>query len=151
WRDVAVDGLNCYLRGVEAILRGAGLGHDEVVDVLGGHVTDRFCRDGRPHVRLRSGELRWLQAAPGAHRWNEVAACLGPGEPVVIWPDGFSGPGSRFEGRRHVHNHAILAVAIEDSSLRYLDIEADEASGFAAEAPLTEATRRACTRVLLVR
>ena len=151
WRDVALDGLNCYLRGVEAILRGAGLGHDEVVDALGGHVTDRFGRDGRPHVRLRGGELRWLQAAPDAHCWNEVAACLGRGEPVVIWPDGFSWPGSRFEGRRHVHDHAILAVAADDGSLHYLDTEADEASGFTAEAPLTDATRRACTRVLRVR
>lgn len=151
WRDVALDGLNCYLRGVEAILRGAGLGHDEVVDVMGGQITDRFSRDGRPHVRLRGGEVRWFQAAPGAHCWNEVAACLGNGEPVVVWPDGFSWPGSRFEGRRHVHDHAILAVAIDDGSLRYLDIDGDEASGFTAQAPLTEATRRACTRALLVR
>lgn len=148
WRDVALDGLTCYHRCVEAILRGHGCTADEVTDELGGAVTDRLGSDGKPFLRLRGSTARWLIADPGHDNWAVVQERLDHGRPVVIWPDGFYWPGDHFQGRRHAHHHAIVAVGIEAGALRYLDIDADEADGYAAAVPVTAQTRQACTRVL---
>jgi hypothetical protein len=150
WRDIALDGLNCYLRGIEAILRAAGYTLDDVVEEMGGAITDRFEQDGKAFVRLNRCETRWSIAPPGLHRWAVVEACVSAGEPVVIWPDGFYWPGGRFEGRRHIHNHAVLAVGFEGGSLHCLDIDAADADGYQAAVPVTDDTKRACTRILRV-
>lgn len=148
WRDVPLDGLTCYHRCIEAILRGRGFTAAEVIEELGGAVTDRLGTDGSPHVRLRASTARWLMAPPGGDRWDDVQALLRSGQGVVIWPDGFFWPGDSCEGRRHIHHHAVLATGIDEDGLRFLDIDAAEADGFARVVPVTAQVRRACTRLL---
>lgn len=150
WQDIPLDGLNCYLRCVEAVLRGAGFTANEVIDELGGAVTDQLGNDGRPYFRLRHGSQRWHVAESGRHNWATVRACLRDGQPVLIWPDAFYWPGDRLAGRRHVHHHAVLAVRIDGGSLHYLDIDVGEASNFTGFVPITDEAIRACTRVVEV-
>lgn len=148
WRDIPLDGLACYHRCVEAVLRGRGLTSDEVTEEMGGAITDRLGRDGRPYLRLRTGMARWLIAPAGRNHWDTVRTRLNAGRPVLLWPDGYFWPGDRFEGRRHIHHHAVLAIGIDGDSLRFLDVDADEAHGFTCAVPLTDDTKQACTRVL---
>jgi hypothetical protein len=148
WRDIPLDGLTCYHRCVEAILRDNGFTADDVADELGGTITDRLGTDGRPLLRLRRSSARWLIAPAGQDHWNDVKAGLNAGRSIVVWPDGYFWPGDVCEGRRHVHHHAVLAVGIDGDSLHVLDIDADEAEGFLRVLPLTSETRRACTRIL---
>jgi hypothetical protein len=148
WRDIPLDGMTCYHRCVEAVLRGAGWSAAEIVEEMGGPITSRFHRDGRPQLRLRRGAARWLIAPEGDSHWALVAERMAAGRPVLLWPDGYFWPGDRYEGRRHIYHHAVLATEIDGDTLRFLDIDAGEAGGFRAGVPVTEKTRKACTRVL---
>nr|WP_042178187.1 hypothetical protein [Kibdelosporangium sp. MJ126-NF4]CEL13034.1 hypothetical protein [Kibdelosporangium sp. MJ126-NF4]CTQ98720.1 hypothetical protein [Kibdelosporangium sp. MJ126-NF4] len=148
WRDIPLDGMTCYHRCVEAVLRATGRSTDEVVTEMSGPITSDFADDGRPDLRLRSATARWLYAPEGESRWDVVRDRLATGCPILIWPDGYFWPGDPYEGRRHIHHHAVLATGIDGGTLRYLDVDADETSGFRGEVPWTDQTRRACTRVL---
>ncbi|CAM3729839.1 hypothetical protein KIPE111705_21975 [Kibdelosporangium persicum] len=148
WRDIPLDGMTCYHRGVEAVLRGGGMSADEIVAEMSGPITTRFHRDGRPQLRMRTATARWMSAPNGGSRWDVVETRLAAGRPILIWPDGYFWPGDPYEGRRHIHHHAVLATGIDGGTLRFLDVDADEAGGFRGEVPVTEQTRRACTRVL---
>jgi hypothetical protein len=148
WRDVPVDGLNCYLRSIEAILRCAGLSADDVADELGGVVTTDVHPDGRPLVRLRRTGYCWLTAATGDELWPYLRDRVTAGHPVLLWPDGYFWPGDSYRGRRHVHHHAVLVTGVGPDRLDYLDIDANEGDGFTGSVPLTADTQRACTRLL---
>lgn len=150
WRDIPLDGLTCYHRCVEAVLRGHGLDADAVTDELGGPVTDRLGLDGRPYLRLNRMSARWHIAGPGQDNWDLLRGRLDQGGAVVVWPDGYYWPGDVCEGRKHAHHHAVLAVGVSGDELRVLDIDADEQDGFARSVPVTADTQRACTRLLEV-
>jgi hypothetical protein len=148
WRDIPLDGMTCYHRCVEAVLRGHGLTRDEIIAEMGGAITDRLGDGGSPYLRLHDTAARWRIAPTGTSYWDEVAARLSAGRPVLIWPDAYFWPGDVFEGRRHRHHHAVLALGVGDGSLRVLDVDADEKDGFVNVVPLTAETKRACTRLL---
>ncbi len=148
WRDVSIDGLNCYLRYAEAMLQERGYTADDVVQELGGAITDRFESDGSPYLGFSAVSARWYVAPPGSSSWDRLAAAVEEGKALLVWPDAYFWPGDEFEGVRHVHHHSFLALRLDRDRLHYLDVESDERRGYRMDIRVTDDVRRACTRVL---
>jgi len=151
WRDVPLDGLNCYQRSIEAILRSAGYSRDQVLYEMGGAITDVMPPDGSPWFALRGSRSRWAMTGPEADLWLDVEARLRDGEPVLVWPDWFYWPGSRFHGRRHVYDHAVLLTELAGSRLTFLDIDADPGRDYVDSIGIDDETRQSFKRLLEVR
>jgi hypothetical protein len=149
WRDVALDGLSCVLRCVEAVLRWQGLSRDEVAIALGGPVDLlRRRRDGSHY----DGHVVVWESADDEHAcWDRLSRALGRGTPAILVPDRFHWPGDEFEGARHFHDHAVLAVELRDDVLLVLDIDAPAAGDYMRALPVTRSLRRACARWAVVR
>jgi hypothetical protein len=147
WRDVALDGLSCYLRCVEAVLHYRGYDSDAVTQALAGPVD---------LLRRRAGSdfdgcsVRWHNVDDGRKNWPEVYGALRVGDPVIIMPDRFYWSGDEFEGKRHFHDHMVLGVRIVDEMLFVLDTDAPPSAGFLRSIPIDDNTRRSCTRVGVV-
>jgi hypothetical protein len=151
WRDIPLDGLSCYQRSIEAILRGAGYTRDQVLFELGGAITDTMPSDGSPWFALRSSSTRWIVTGPEADLWDEVETRLRGGQPVLVWPDYFYWPGSRFQGRRHIYDHAVLLTEVAGDRVTFLDIDADRDNEYVASITVDDHTRQAFKRLLDVR
>lgn len=149
WSDVALDGLNCYLRCVESVLRWQGLSGDELALALVGPVD--LLRRARSGSEYDSHTVEWQIAEDGCEHWELLAQTLTAGIPVVLMPDRFGWPGDEFEGRRHFHDHTVLAYAVTDHTLSVLDTDASPAAEHVREVPITPGLRRACTRWGVVR
>ena len=147
WRDVALDGLNCVLRCVEAVLMYRGLGPLEVARALGG-APDLLNRDYA--LRFPACDLEWSEADDGRANWARLHDWLAAGDPVVLMPDRFYWPGDEFEGRRHFHDHAVLAFASDGGRLRFLDTDAPAEAEFVGSHEISEQLMMACTRVARV-
>jgi len=148
WQDASIDGLNCYLRYVEAMLFDCGYSEAGVLAQLGGPITNDFPADGRPLVRLASGRPQWLLAEPGGSVWGDIHGTLAVGEPVIVWPDAFDWPRDEYESQRHVHHHSVLALRARKGLLEMLDVDAPERDSFFASVPINTRVTRACTRAL---
>jgi hypothetical protein len=149
WKDVALDGLSCYLRCVEAVLRWQGLDRDEVAIALCGPVDLlRRRRNGSHYDGL---VVDWEVVEDGHVCWSRLAGTLARDLPVIITPDRFYWPGDEFEGRRHFHDHTVLAFELCDDVLRVLDTDAPAEHAYVRELPVTIALRRACGRWAVVR
>lgn len=150
WRGQALDGLNCVLRCVEAVLRFRGLQPREVARALSGPLdpVDRDLAEDFDGCRLN-----WRFADDdGARNWPFVLDNLAAGEPVVVMPDRFHVPGDVYQGRFHVHDHAVLAVGwdVGDAMITALDTDAAPAAGFRRRWGLGAALPALCTRVTTV-
>ena len=149
WSDVALDGLSCYLRCVESVLRWRGHDSEAVALALGGPVD--LLRRGRSGSTYDAHAVEWRIAAEAAAHREQLVATLRSGEPVILMPDRFYWPGDEFEGRRHFHDHMVLAFALEDGVLSVLDTDASAGSEFVRRIPMDAAAWRACTRWGVVR
>ncbi|MGH3719101.1 MAG: hypothetical protein ACRDRI_09735 [Pseudonocardiaceae bacterium] len=150
WRNQALDGLNCVLRCVEAVLRWRGLEPHEVARALSGPLdpVDRDLAEDFDGCRLT-----WHFADDdGARNWPFVLNSLAVGEPVVVMPDRFHVPGDVYQGRFHFHDHAVLAVGWDagDEMITVLDTDAAPAAGFRRRWGLGPALPALCTRVTTV-
>ncbi len=150
WRDIPLDGLNCYLRSVEAILRSHGHRRDDVLAAMSGPVTDDMPADGSPWFRLNGSRAQLTAALDGGSLWPSIESDLRAGTPVIVFPDYYYWPGSRFRHRRHVHDHAILLTEIRGNSVEYLDIDAERRDGFRASVSVDDDVAQAFRRVLAV-
>ncbi|WP_018505376.1 cysteine peptidase family C39 domain-containing protein [Parafrankia discariae] len=130
WHDRALDGLNCVLRCVEAVLRFRGLGPLAVARALNG-ALDPVGRDlakdfdgCRVHYRTSFDD--------GTRNLPFVLERVTAGEPVMVLPDRFYLPGDVYEGCHHFHDHAVLAIdwSEPESVLTVLDTDANPANGF---------------------
>lgn len=149
WNDVPLDGLNCYLRCVEAVLRRRGHSREEVAAALCGPVD--LLRRHRNGSHYDRHEVEWRIAADGREHWGELAATLAAGEPAIVMPDRFHWPGDELEGVDHFHDHTVLAFALDSSTLSVLDTDAPREDDYVREIPVTPQLRRACTRWAVVR
>lgn len=149
WNDVALDGLSCYLRCVEAVLRWRGASREEVAVALGGPVD--LLRRGRSGSTYDAHTVEWRVAGDGREHSDLMVETLRAGEPVILMPDRFFWPGDELEGRRHVHDHMVLAYEYEDGVLRVLDTDAPVEAGHVRWLPAEPDLWRACTRWGVVR
>ncbi len=147
WRDRALDGLNCVLRCIEAVLRFRGLEALAVARALNGPL-DPVGRDlakdfdgCRVHYRTAFDD--------GTRNVPFVLDRLSAGEPIMVLPDRFHLPGDEYEGRYHFHDHAVLAVEFspERSEMTVLDTDGDPNDGFRRRWEITEAQRQLFTWV----
>ncbi|MFK4100732.1 hypothetical protein ACI2L1_11780 [Streptomyces sp. NPDC019531] len=147
WRDVALDGLNCVLRCVEATLAHHGYTPQQIARCLAGEL-DLL---GRDMAREFPGcALSWRTAdGEGERNWQFVLDSVTAGTPVIIMPDRYYWPGDEFEGRFHFHDHAVLAYAWceEEGVLTVLDTDAPPEDGFRRRLTESAQVRSACTRV----
>ncbi len=133
-------------------MRGCGYTRDEVLFELGGAITDRMPADGSPWLSLRDSRARWVVRDPDADFWSGIEKRLRGGGSALVWPDHLYWPGSRFDGRRHVYDHAVLLTEIEGGDrLTPLDIDADRHKAYVDSIVIDERSRRAFTRLLDVR
>lgn len=144
WEDVALDGLSCVLRCVEAVLRWEGRSREQVAIALSGPVD--LLRRRRDGSTYDSFTVEWEIAEDGGEHWDRLTATLRAGAPVILMPDRFHWPRDELAGRRHFHDHAVLAVRTERGMLHVLDIDASPACGYERGLEITPALRRACTR-----
>lgn len=149
WTDVALDGLSCYLRCVEAVLRWRGHDSEAVALALAGPVD--LLRRGRSGSVYDAHAVEWLVAAEASEHREQLVETLRSGEPVILMPDRFHWPGDEFEGRRHFHDHMVLAFALEDGVLSVLDTDAPPEGEFTRHIPMDASAWRACTRWGVVR
>ncbi|MFI0737500.1 BtrH N-terminal domain-containing protein [Streptomyces sp. NPDC021100] len=147
WGDRALDGLNCVLRCVEAVLRFRGLGPLAVARALNGPLDPV----GRDLAQDFDGCRVAYRTAfdDGARNVPFVLERLAAGEPVMVLPDRYHLPGDVYEGRFHFHDHAVLAVGWSpaDGVVTVLDTDADPADGFRRRWALTPALRALFTWV----
>jgi hypothetical protein len=144
WRDVALDGLNCFLRCVESVLRWQGHSREQVAIALSGPVD--LLRRRRNGSTYDSLTVEWEIAQDGGEHWDRFTATLRAGTPLILMPDRFYWSEDELAGHRHFHDHAVLAVKTERGMLHVLDIDASPASGYVRALAITPALRRACTR-----
>ncbi|MBH0780862.1 BtrH N-terminal domain-containing protein [Nocardia bovistercoris] len=147
WNDRALDGLNCVLRCVEAVLRFRGLEPLPVARALNGALDPV----GRDLARDFDGcQVRYrTDFDDGARNLPFVLDRLDAGEPVMVLPDRFHLPGDVYEGRYHFHDHAVLATGWSPHrrEMTVLDTDADAADGFRRRWVITDATARLFTWV----
>jgi hypothetical protein len=149
WSDVPLDGLNCYLRCVEAVLRWHGHSREQVAAALCGPVDLLRCR--RNGSQYDRHEVEWRIAADGGAHWGQLAETLAAGEPAIVMPDRFYWPGDELEGVDHFHDHTVLAFALDSSTLSVLDTDAPREHEYVRRIAVTPELRRACTRWAVVR
>ncbi|MFD8362066.1 cysteine peptidase family C39 domain-containing protein [Streptomyces hygroscopicus] len=147
WRDRALDGLNCVLRCVEAVLRFRGLDSLAVARALNGPL-DPVGRDLAKDFDGCRVDYR-TEFDDGSRNVPFVLERLTAGEPVMVLPDRFHLPGDVYEGRYHFHDHAVLAVrwSADDSVMTVLDTDADLDDGFRRHWTLTPELRALFTWV----
>ncbi|MEV7196957.1 hypothetical protein AB0N81_34915 [Streptomyces sp. NPDC093510] len=147
WRDRALDGLNCVLRCVEAVLRYRGLDPLAVARALNGPLDPV----GRDLAKDFDGCRVDYRTAfdDGTRNVPFVLERLGAGEPVMVLPDRFHLPGDVYEGRYHFHDHAVLASrwSPDDGVMTVLDTDADPDDGFRRHWTLTPGLRALFTWV----
>jgi len=150
WRDVALDGLNCVLRCVEATLAYHGYTPQQIARCLAGEM-DLL---GRDMARDFPGcALSWRIAdGEGEKNWQFVLDSVTAGTPVIIMPDRYYWPGDEFQNRFHFHDHAVLAYAwsADERALTVLDTDAPPEDGFRRRLMESASLRSACTRVTTV-
>lgn len=147
WRDRALDGLNCVLRCVEAVLRYRGLDPLAVARALSGPL-DPVDRDLAKDFDGCRVDYR-TAFDDGTRNVPFVLEQLAAGEPVMVLPDRFHLPGDVYEGRYHFHDHAVLAAhwSPESSVMTVLDTDADPDEGFRRNWTLTPELRALFTWV----
>jgi hypothetical protein len=144
WCDVALDGLSCYLRCVEALLLWMGHTSDAVAVALAGPVD--LLRRASCGSQFDSHAVRWAIAEDGSDHWERLAQTLSRGTPAMLMPDRFYWPADEYEGRRHFHDHVVLAVALEGNLLHVLDTDGSPREDYIRAIAVTPAVQRACTR-----
>jgi hypothetical protein len=148
WRDIALDGLSCYLRCVEAVLAAHGYKPSQVTEALAGPL--RLIEDGGdgwPRGDYRGCEVAWQQVPPGQSLWEELAAVLAGGGFAVLSPDSYWWPGDELAGKVHGHHHMVLPVSLHDGRLHYLDTDAPAEGGFRASQADGAALRQAVNTI----
>ncbi|CQR59636.1 hypothetical protein [Streptomyces leeuwenhoekii] len=147
WRDRALDGLNCVLRCVEAVLRFRGLEPLAVARALNGPLDPV----GRDLAKDFDGCRVDYRTAfdDGGRNVPFLLERLAAGEPVMVLPDRFHLPGDVYEGRFHFHDHAVLATrwSPRDGVITVLDTDADPDDGFRRHWTLTPGLRALFTWV----
>jgi hypothetical protein len=144
WKDVALDGLNCFLRCVESVLRWQNYSREELALALAGPVD--LLRRSRNGSTYNFFTVEWEIAEDGSEHWDRFTAELRAGMPLILMPDRFYWPEDELAGRCHFHDHAVLAVKTERGMLHVLDTDASPAHGYLRALAITPALRRACTR-----
>jgi hypothetical protein len=150
WQGHALDGLNCVLRCVEAVLRFRGLTPREVARALNGPL-DPVDRDVA--IDFDGCRVDWQYSKDAGERnVPMVLRALSVGEPLVVMPDRFYVPDDVYRGRFHFHDHALLAVGWdpEDRVVRLLDTDADPADEFTRRWELTAELEAMFTQVATV-
>lgn len=149
WADGPLDGLNCYLRCVESVLRARGYSPRDVAHCLAAPVE--LLPRGRtwsPDPPLASARLEW--AGPEGSLAT-IRAAFGRGDPVLLYPDGNDWPDDEYADRRRAYHHAVLLVAVADDHVTVLDTDADPAAAHRRTYRLTPRARRALHRYAVLR
>jgi hypothetical protein len=149
WSDVALDGLSCYLRCVEAVLRWRGCSREEVATALAGPVD--LLRQGRSGSVYDAYAVEWRIAVDGRANRQQLEETIRGGEPAILMPDRFFWPGDELQDRRHFHDHMVLAFEIDGDVLLVLDTDAPREQDYVRAVPWTEQVWLACTRWGVVR
>ncbi len=144
WNDVALDGLSCYLRCVEAVLRWRGSSREAVAVALGGPVD--LLRRGRSGSTYDAHVVEWRVAEDGREHSAQLVETLRGGDPAILMPDRFFWPGDELEGRRHFHDHMVLAFEFEEGVLSVLDTDAPREREHVRRLRADADLWRACTR-----
>lgn len=148
WDRGPLDGLNCYMRAIEAALRYGGYSRSGVVEAFATAV-ELIPRGGpwRPVPPLRSARLDWLSAEDP---WSQIRAHTADDVPVLLYADGFWLPGDMFENDRCAIHHAVLVIETTGTTMRVLDTDGPADGGFLREYPIDDRSVRALARYAAV-
>ena len=139
WRDVALDGLSCYLRCVEAALVAHGYEPDQVVDALA--LPPRLIgadASGTPFGDYPGCRIEWQRVAPGGSLWDELWRIRSAGDFAVLSPDSYWWPGDELQGRLHGHHHMVLPISLDAGVLEMLDTDAPPGSFYRRRLPVDD-------------
>jgi hypothetical protein len=152
WRDVALDGLSCYLRCVEAALRAHGYEPAQVADALA--LPLRLIGSdpsGTPFGAYPGCRIEWQRVEPGVSLWDELWRIRAAGELAVLSPDSYWWPGDELQGRLHGHHHMVLPIARDAGVLEMLDTDAPADTSFRRSLPVDDALRLAVNTIGRIR
>lgn len=138
-----LDGLNCYLRCIEAVLLAKGYSPELVarglvtpIDLTG---SSRDKSNIYPACRIH-----WYGAEDRKKNWGEIKSILEQGEYVILRPDRYYWPGTPHYQSRHWADHMMLLVCLEDNVVTLLNTEGLPNRGYREDVPVTDEFIKAC-------
>jgi hypothetical protein len=144
WRDIPLDGLNCYLRCVEAVLRAEGHDSTGLVRVMGGPVD--LLRRSRIGSQFAGRHVAWRFDDGTPAHFSGLLAAVRAGQPVIVVPDRYHWPGDELEQRDHHFDHAVLVIGAGSGEITFLDTDAPAEADWRRSLPIDERLRSACAR-----
>ena len=147
WSDIALDGLSCYLRCVEATLAAAG---SDVVGALAAPLRlIGPAGQGLPNGEFPGCTVHWRQSPVGESLWTVVVDRLADGAYTVVSPDSYWWPGDELNGRVHGHHHMVLPVEV-GSQLTVLDTDSPAANGYTRVLAVDDDLKRSVNAIGLI-
>ena len=149
WEFGPLDGLSCYLRCIESVLRAHQLDQRHVVNSLLQGLD--LLRTYSSSSSFHGCTIEWHQSENLEENWKTIEELLEAGEPVILSPDVFYWPGHKFENQKHSYDHMVLLTHVTDGFLSMLDTDAPADSGFVRKLEVNETLLKACSRFGRVR
>lgn len=144
WNSGPLDGLSCYLRCVEAILRSRGYSPVQVARGLARPLDLLLTAAGGSSFPCC--RVEWTNRPQGVDNWDGIRELLSLGEHLILMPNRYFWPGDEFEGRREFHDHMVVLTGLASDHLEMLDIDAPAADGYRRRIRVDARVRSACTR-----
>ena len=150
WEMGPLDGLSCYLRCVESILRARGFDLRTVAQALLQDLD--LLRRSSTSSEFQGCKVEWLVRENGEQNWDLICENLQKGDPLLLMPDLFYWPGHAFENKRHFYDHMVLITELSDwgtplARLHFLDTDGPEKEGFRRSFFITENLKKSFTRL----